>query len=403
VNPLPGAITGIAHVCVGATTTLLDGGIGSWTTTSTLVSAGAATGVITGFSPGLASIDYTLVGTGCSRSIVVTVNPLPVAGTIAAISSSVCAGAHITLTDTAAGGVWSSNNLTLASIGSSTGIVTGVAAGTDTIAYTVTNSCGSAIVMHTITVNPLPVAGSVTGATFLCMGSTTTLTDVSVGGVWSSSNTAIATIGSGTGTVSTVAVGIDTFTYSVTNVCGTATATAIDTIIPMASVDSIVGADSVCVGGTINLTDPLPGGVWTSSNGNATVDATGLLTGITAGTATISYSVTTICGIVTAQLALTVKSIDACNTGVNPLNVPSLAFKVYPNPSGGTFTVQIPATAHGSFITIMDMLGKVIETRIIPDNNPQNTIFDLRNVAAGSYLIKVTADDTIYRDKIVIW
>ncbi len=400
VNPLPSPITGVTHVCPGTTATLVDGGGGTWSTASTLITVGSSSGTVTGVSAGLASVDYTLI-TGCGTSIVVTINALPTAGTVTG-GSSVCAGAHTTLTD-AGTGTWSSSNISVATIGT-TGIVAGVAAGVDTLAYTVTNICGSAIAIHVVTVNPNPVAGTITGPSTICMGPTgITLTDASAGGAWSSSNSGIATIGSGTGVVSGVAPGFVTFTYSVTNLCGTATTTATDTVYPAAAVDSIVGADTVCQGATIALTDPSGTGVWSSSSANATVDATGVVTGVSAGSATISYSVTTICGTATAQLSLYVKSTAECNTGVSELPALGETIKVYPNPSQGTFTVQLPATTNGSVITIMDVTGRVIETRNIAATNSQNVVFELRNVAAGSYLIRVNADNNTFRDKIVIW
>ena len=40
--------------------------------------------------------------------------------------AAVCMGQSITLTDSTAGGVWTSANVLIASVGSSTGVVTGV-------------------------------------------------------------------------------------------------------------------------------------------------------------------------------------------------------------------------------------------------------------------------------------
>ena len=60
----------------------------------------------------------------------------------------------ITLSDTTAGGTWVSSNSNIATI-SNTGVVTGIAAGTDTISYTVNTACGPVRVTKVITVtNP---------------------------------------------------------------------------------------------------------------------------------------------------------------------------------------------------------------------------------------------------------
>jgi len=132
---------------------------------------------------------------GCATtSVVVTVNPLPNAGSISG-SPIVCPGATIMLTDGAAGGIWSSVTPASATVGS-TGIVTGVAAGTSVISYTVSNGCGTVAATSTVTVNPLPVTGTITGTPVVCPAATTTLADAAGGGVWSSVTPTVASIGS---------------------------------------------------------------------------------------------------------------------------------------------------------------------------------------------------------------
>src|SRR6202012_1980921 len=112
---------------------------------------GTSTGIVNGIASGTSAITYTL-GTGCTATTVVTVNALP-----AAISgtATVCVGSNTTLSDATAGGSWSSSNTSAATVGTSTGIVSGVAAGTSTITYTLGTGCTSTAV---VTVNALPVA-----------------------------------------------------------------------------------------------------------------------------------------------------------------------------------------------------------------------------------------------------
>lgn len=70
----------------------------------------------------------------------------------------------------------------------------------------------------------------------------------------------------------------------------------------------ITGPSSVCLGLTAGLSDATPGGVWTSSTpGVATVTA-GTVTGMSAGIATISYSVTNPCGTAVAIKVMTVSA-----------------------------------------------------------------------------------------------
>jgi hypothetical protein len=77
-----------------------------------------------------------------TTTVVVTVNPLPTAGTITGVDS-VCPGHVVTLSNATTGGTWSSSSASTATI-STAGVVTGVAPGTVTITYTVTTSCGTA-------------------------------------------------------------------------------------------------------------------------------------------------------------------------------------------------------------------------------------------------------------------
>jgi len=127
------------------------------------------------------------------------------------------------LTDTATTGGWSTSNSSIATVNYSTGVVAGVAAGTAVISYTYpTTGCYAT---KTVTVNPVLSAGVISGTSNLAVGGTTTLTDPILLGVWTSSNTSIATVNSTTGLVTGVAPGAVAISYTVTNACGTSTAT----------------------------------------------------------------------------------------------------------------------------------------------------------------------------------
>ncbi|PJE47363.1 MAG: hypothetical protein CUR34_02055 [Sediminibacterium sp.] len=60
----------------------------------------------------------------------------------------------------------------------------------------------------------------------------------------------------------------------------------------------IAGKNSICIDSTVQLSHPTPGGVWgVSNNAVATISNTGLLTGITAGSVTVTYKINnTSCG-----------------------------------------------------------------------------------------------------------
>jgi hypothetical protein len=71
---------------------------------------------------------------------------------------------------------------------------------------------------------------------------------------------------------------------------------------PAPTVDAIAGDGTLYAGDTLTLTNTTPGGVWSSSDpGIATIDATGLVTGLANGAVTIYYTVTAVCGTETAM------------------------------------------------------------------------------------------------------
>lgn len=89
-------------------------------------------------------------GTPYTVSHTVTINPLPAA---IAGSHTVCVGLTMPLTNATAGGTWSSSTPAVATVGSTTGIVSGLTAGTTTITYRLTTGC---LVTYTMTVTPAP-------------------------------------------------------------------------------------------------------------------------------------------------------------------------------------------------------------------------------------------------------
>ncbi len=94
VDALPGAILGTATICQGATTILTDAsGGGTWMSSDTTIATiNAVTGHALGTGPGSATITYT-IGSGCSVTTLVFVNPSPSAITG---SAAICIGSVVT-------------------------------------------------------------------------------------------------------------------------------------------------------------------------------------------------------------------------------------------------------------------------------------------------------------------
>ena len=317
VNTQPAAISGSLSICNLSSTSLTDATPGgTWSSVTPGVATISATGVVTGVSNGTSLISYT-IGT-CAATATVTVSALPNAGSITG-GGVVCAGSSLSLSDAAGGGVWSSVTPAIATV-SATGVVTGVANGTDSIKYTVTNSCGTAFAFTIITVNPLPAVGTISGPTAVCAGSTITLTDGTPGGTWTSGTPAVATV-TATGVVTGVTSGTSTISYSVTNSCGTANATYPVSVNNPAVAGTISGPSVICEGTFAIMTETASGGVWSMSNGNATVSSSGVATGIAGGVDTLSYTVTDACGSVAATKIMTINPLPAPAPVTGPTSV----------------------------------------------------------------------------------
>jgi hypothetical protein len=245
--PAAATITGSVTLCASDTISLsasTPGGTWGYTNTHAVVPPTA--GDVTGVSDGIDTITYSLSNT-CyftTTSFPVTVNPLPDAGTITGMAT-LCSGTTTTLADTAAGGIWSNSTAVTGSI-DGTGIYTGAATGADTVTYTVTNGCGTATTTDTLQVLAAPVVSHIAGATSVCADSSITLTDTVSGGIWSSSLP--GSINS-TGLFTAHAAGRDTVIYTLTNMCGTDTATKIVSVTVCDTAAGVPSAPVLAKGG----------------------------------------------------------------------------------------------------------------------------------------------------------
>ncbi len=196
-----------------------------------------------------------------SAITVVTILTLPTVTPIGG-TSNVCIGAVTTLTDATASGVWSSGNIGVATIDAS-GNVTGVSAGTATISYTVTNSCGSVSATLVMTVNAATSIAAISGNTTICVGQTSSLTDVTPGGVWSSGAPGIASVSAG-GLVTGIATGSAIINYTVTNAAGCTSNTfiTVNIVNPFAASITPASSTTFCTGGFVGL-NATPGAGYT--------------------------------------------------------------------------------------------------------------------------------------------
>ena len=453
VTATPAVITGTQTICAGSATTLFDATTGGvWSSLSSGIATVSSTGVVTGVSGGLSVISY--VASGCPRTTTITVNPsLPING-----PSSVCIGMTALLSDGVSGGTWTSSNNTYATVSAATGIVTGVVAGNVNISYTSPLGCVSYIPVTISTLQAITGAASVcggqtlalynntvgggvwssgntlvatvsstgmvtgaaigttsavsitfavsggcattktvtvnasvpiSGATTVCTGQTTMLSNSISGGSWSSSNAGNATVVAATGVVTGAAAGTPTISYTVAG-CISLTTVAVRAL------STTTGTFSICQAHTTTLYNTTAGGgVWSSSNTSvATVNATGVVSGVSVGNTPILFTTGTGCVAIKTVTVSVCPSRDADSTTSVTTLTGIEDIKLFPNPNNGTFTVKGPlATTDNANVSIeiTDMLGQLVyRNNFIAQSGNINEQIQLNNPIANSmYLVNI--------------
>lgn len=375
-----------------------------WFTANPAIAMVSPTGVVTGVSPGAVTVAALSEGrTGTAGVIIVQPTVTPVASVdVTPATATVVIGQTVQLTATPkdAGGTpltgrsvtWASSNAAIGTV-TTNGLVSGVTPGTITVAATSEGKTGLA----TITVTTVPVATvevSPSSASIL-VGTTTALSAVTKdaqGNVlsgrpiaWSSSNASVATV-NGSGVVTGVGAGSATITA--TSEGRSATAAITVSPAPVSSVEVSPSAASVTVGATRQLTAILKdahGNVltgrsitWSSSNSSiATVNASGLVTGIAVGSATI----TAVSEGVSGTAALTVSSVPVATVEVSPSST----------------SIQIGATTQLSAAT-RDASGNVLTGRTVVWSSSNTAVATVNStglvtgVAAGSVTITASSE-----------
>lgn len=175
------------------------------------------------------------------------------------------------------------------------------ASATDSFVISVSDGTSSDLIKIIVNIGT-PVA--VYGSDNVCIGSAVSMEPTVSGGTWSTSNPNASV--SPAGVVTGVTEGTDNIIYTVDNGCGIVTILhpVIVSLTPNAGI--ITGYGGVCEEATTALSNTAIGGVWSVTGTNATVSATGVVTGIHAGPEVIVYNVTNACGTATASKTVNV-------------------------------------------------------------------------------------------------
>jgi uncharacterized protein YjdB len=299
----------------------------TWSTTDQAIATVSPTGVVAGISAGAATVTATSSGKVGTSVVTVTAPPPPpsvvASVTVTPSTASVVAGATVSLYATAkdAQGIvmtgqtitWSTSNAAVASVNSS-GVVSGVSAGSATITASSAGKSGTSTVTVTTVPPPPPVVTTVTvspAAASLATGATVALSAVVKDAqgtlmtgqtiTWSTSNSAVATVGAN-GVVTGVTAGLATITATCAGKTGTSSVTVTAAPPPPPVVTTVTVTPptaSVVSGATISLSATVKDAqgiamtgqtiMWSTTNSAvATVSANGVVTGAAAGLATIT-------------------------------------------------------------------------------------------------------------------
>jgi len=407
-----------------AANTVLTGRSVSWTSSSTGVATITTEGLVAAVAPGTSTITATSEGKSGTATLTVVAWPVYTV-TVTPAPATVSQGGTVQLTATTRDTLsrvltgrtvaWTSSNSAVATV-SSAGLVTGVAAGSATITATSEGKSGTsaatvvAMPLATVTVSPTSAALSIGGTQQLTATTRDSSGNVLSGRVvsWTSGSAAVATVSS-SGLVTAVAVGAATITATSEGKSGTATVTVSSVVVYSVTVTPATAA--LAIAQTAQLTATLRDDsnrvltgrtvTWTTSNvAAATVSTAGLVTGVAAGSATITATSEGKSGIatvtVTSQYAplkndtsVWVPSLAAGSTAYYSFTVASARDSVWVfawATTGATGTVSMK---------VWDAATSEASPRCATGTYSSATLCTLRPGAVGTYYIAVTGVTSI--------
>jgi beta-glucanase (GH16 family) len=269
--------------------------------------------------------------------------------------------------------------------------------------------CDSIATLNLTVVSTLP---AITGASSVCAGSTTTLSNAISGGVWYTQATSQATINAYTGLLTAKNAGTITIQYIKAG-CGSVA--KLFTINPIPVVPTITYASGTvgnlqagaptggfCVGKVFTVvgTPNVPAGTW-SATGFASITSGGLVSIVGVGAGSIKYTYTNANGCSNSRImsgsgytcaAREVNTVDGQRSTVND-------FTIYPNPTKGLINLNVETIVGKGSIIVNDLYGKTVKTQTLSMGT--NTV-NVSNLCKGMYIITMTTTEGKISKKLII-
>ena len=333
--------------------------------------------------------------------------------------TTICSTDTTVLSDSTAGGIWTSSDTAIAAIDSFSGTLRAVSSGTTIITYTVT----SGIATTTVTIHPTPTLSSSPNPPAICSGTPFVYVPASAttGTTFMWSRAVVMGLGNpygvGTGTINEILVNnTNVFVYAYyiytlsTGFCTNLAHVSVmvkpvpylsTTFYPTPICDSSIFSYSPAsaVSGTSFAwtRGTIPGLVNPAASGTGNPNEQ-LITNVTA-TVPVTY-VYTLSADGCSNMQNVAVNVNPCwATGINTIAEDEMV-DVYPNPSKGDFTIQVANANHNpATIEIYNITGsKVLTTQT---TNSEISISN-NTLAPGMYICKIAVGDRVVMRKVVV-
>ena len=188
--------------------------------------------------------------------------------------------------------------------------------------------------------------------------------------------------------------------YSVTNACGTTTASYLINVNTVPNPGVITGPSFVGTSAMITLADGSAGGVWSITNADATLTGSGMVTRVTQGVDTVIYTVNNVCDTYTDINKFEI--IDYHISGTPVVSTGS-EINIYPNPTSSTLNIEWSELQTGkAYVVITDCVGREVLTNELTSNGANSGQLDLSGLDEGVYMLQVKTGSGVFTRKVVI-
>lgn len=348
-----------------------------------------------GFSAGGAimttiAIDYSGVpyvaysdGGNSFKATVMTLQAAPIIGT-----THLCQGASTSLSDASTGGIWSSSNVIVGTVGTSSGVVTGLSVGTTVISYIVSGT----VATTTLTVDALPTTAASNNSP-VCVGDTVDLSadatstsgSISFSWVGPSGYTSSSATPTLNGVTATMA-GVYSVVVTTPGVGCVASSITTVTVNPLPTIYTVGGSGTFVGSTNVTLSNSQSGVSY------QLYDATSSVGGSVAGTgSSLNFPVTT-SGTYFIVATSSMSCTDTMSSSASVTITPSTGFTnltqiegvvISPNPVKQILMVVAPNIER---VQIMDVVGRVLIDKRFSTGNANINLVDLH---PGIYVVKI--------------